>query len=79
MDCEGSELLVLMGARESLQKNKVRIFCEIHHDSLKRLGQSVQHIVRYLQELGYEVYTVSLDDLSMGNDFDNTKYIFAHN
>jgi len=79
MDCEGSELLVLKGARESLRKNKVRIFCEIHHDSLKRLGQSVQHIVRYLQELGYEVHSVSLDDLSMGSDFGNAEYIYARN
>lgn len=79
MDCEGSELLVLKGARETLRKNKVRIFCEIHHDSLKRLSQSVQHIVRYLQELGYEVRSVSLDDLSGGSDFGNAEYIYARN
>ena len=79
MDCEGSELLVLEGAKESLRKNKVRIFCEIHHDSLKRLGQSVQHVVRYLQKLGYEVHSVSLDDLSVKSDFGNAEYIYAHN
>jgi FkbM family methyltransferase len=79
MDCEGSELLVLKGAEESLRKNKVRIFSEIHHDSLKRLGQSVQHIVQYLQKLGYEVHSVSLDDLSVRSDFGNAEYIYAHN
>lgn len=79
MDCEGSELLVLEGAKESLQKNQVRIFCEIHHNFLKYLGQSVQRVVQYLQKLGYEVHSVSLDDLSMRNDFGNAEYIYARN
>ena len=79
MDCEGSEFSVLKGAKESLRKNKLRIFCEIHHDFLKRLGQSAQHVVQYLQKLGYEVHSVSLDDLSMGSDFGNAEYIYAHN
>jgi len=79
MDCEGSELLVLKGAKESLQKNKVKIFCEIHHNSLRHLGQSVQRVVQYLQKLGYEVHSVSLDDLSMRSDFGNAEYIYARN
>ena len=79
IDCEGSELLVLKGAKESLQKNRVRIFCEIHHNFLRHLGQSVQCVVQYLQKLRYEVHSVSLDDLSMGSDFGNAEYIYAHN
>ena len=79
MDCEGSELLVLKGAEESLRKNKVQIFYEIHHDYLKHLGQSIQHIVQYLQKLEYEVHSVSLDSLSIRSDFDNAEYIYAHN
>jgi len=38
IDCEGSELLVIKGAGETLRKNKVKIFCEVHQDSLKQLG-----------------------------------------
>ncbi|MBE9502204.1 MAG: FkbM family methyltransferase [Chloroflexi bacterium] len=79
MDCEGSELLVLKGAEETLRRNKVKIFCEIHHDFLRHLGQSVQDIVEYLEKLEFEVYSVSLDDLSMGSDFDKPEYIYAHN
>ena len=79
MDCEGSELLVLYGAEETLQRNEVKIFCEIHHDFLRHLGQSVQDIVKYLQKLGFEVHSVSLDDLSMGSDFNKPEYIYAHN
>jgi len=78
MDCEGSELLVLKGAKETLRKNKVKIFCEIHHDFLKQLGQSVGDIVEYLQKLAFKVQSVSLDDLRMGNDFKNCEYIYAH-
>ena len=79
MDCEGSELLVLRGAEETLLKNKVKIFCEIHHDFLKHLGQSVEDTVQYLQELKFHVQSVSLDDLNTGNNFENCEYIYATN
>jgi len=79
MDCEGSELLVLKGAKETLRKNKVKIFCEIHHDFLKQLGQSVEELVQYLQGLEFQVQSVSLDDLKMGNNFEKCEYIYAHN
>jgi len=79
MDCEGSELLVLRGAEETLSKNKVKIFCEIHHDFLKQLGQSVEDIVQYLQVLEFQVQSVSLNDLKTGNNFENCEYIYATN
>jgi len=79
MDCEGSELLALRGAEESLSKNKVKIFCEIHHDFLKQLGQSVEDIVQYLQGLEFKVQSVSLNDLKVGNNFENCEYIYATN
>ena len=77
MDCEGSELLVLEGAKETLNQNSPRIFCEVHHDFLKQLGQSVDDIVKYLRNLGFDVRSVSLDDLSMGDDFEECDYIYA--
>jgi FkbM family methyltransferase len=79
MDCEGSELLVLRGAEETLSKNKVKIFCEIHHDFLKQLGQSVEDIVQYLQGLEFQVQSISLNDLKVGNNFENCEYIYATN
>lgn len=79
MDCEGSELIVLRGAKETLRANKLRIFCEIHHDFLRQLGQSISDIVQYLAELRFEVRAVSLDDLKMGNDFEKCEYIYAQN
>ena len=78
MDCEGSELLVLQGAKETLQQNSPKIFCEMHHGFLKELGQSVGDIVEYLRNLEFEVQSVSLDDLSMGSDFEAGDYIYAY-
>ena len=79
MDCEGSELLVLKGAEETLRKNKVKIFCEIHHDFLKQLGQSVEELVQYLQGLEFQVQSVSLNDLKTGNNFEKCDYVYATN
>jgi len=79
MDCEGSELLVLKGAEETLSKNKVRIFCEIHHDFLNQLGQSVQEVVEYLQGLEFQVQSVSLNDSKLGENFEKCEYVYAHN
>jgi FkbM family methyltransferase len=79
MDCEGSELLVLRGAKETLRSNKVQIFCEIHHDFLKQLGQSIGDLVKCLQSLEFQVQSVSLDDLNVGNNFEKCDYIYAHN
>jgi len=79
MDCEGSELLVLKGAKETLRKNKVKIFCEIHHDFLKQLGQSIEDIVEYLHSLEFQVQNVSLSDLKVGNNFENCEYVYAQN
>ena len=79
MDCEGSELLVLRGAEKTLKENKVKIFCEIHHGFIEQLGQSIQDIVKYLQDLDFQVYSVSLNGLSLGKEFDKSEYIYAHN
>jgi len=79
MDCEGSELLVLRGAEEALRRNNIKIFCEIHHDFLKQLGQSIGDLVTYLHRLEFEVYSVSLNDLEVGNNFDTCDYVYAYN
>jgi len=79
MDCEGSELLALKGAKETLRKNKVKIFCEIHHDFLKQLGQSIEDLVEYLQSLEFQVQSVSLDNLKVGSNFEKCEYVYAQN
>jgi FkbM family methyltransferase len=80
MDCEGSELFVLKGAERTLRrnKNKIKIFCEVHHSMLRDLGISVQDLVKYLQELGLQVHSVSLTDLSIGDNFEECDYVYAY-
>ena len=59
-----------------MRRSKAKIFCEIYHDFLGHLGQSVQNnIVEYLHKLRFQVYSVSLADLSTGSDFDKHEYI----
>ena len=77
MNCEGSELVALRGAKESLQRNDVQLFCELHHDFLRQLGQSVHQIVEYLEKLGYEVHGVSLGYLTMSHVFEGAEYLYA--
>jgi len=77
MDCEGSELLVLRGAEKTLRENRLKIFCEIHHDFLSQLGQSVSDIIAYLRNLGFDVHSVSSDELRIGEEFDRPEYIYG--
>jgi FkbM family methyltransferase len=79
MDCEGSEFLVLKGAKETLRKNRIRIFCEVHHTFLRQLGHSIEEIVKYLKNLGFQVQSISLNDLKAGNNYEKCDYIYAHN
>jgi len=80
MDCEGSELFVLKGAEKTLRRNKdnIKISCEVHHSMLRDLGISVQELVKYLHELGLQVHSVSLTDLSIGDNFEECDYIYAY-
>jgi len=77
MDCEGSELQVLHGAEQTLKAGAPEIFCEIHHDLLKVLEQSVEDVVAYLNSLGYEVEPVLADDLEQKVDFAHCSHIHA--
>ena len=78
MDCEGSELFVLQGARQTLRNNKIKIFCEVHHSMLRSLGFSIQQLVDYLNDLRFQVHSLMLDDLTLGDDFEDCDYIFAY-
>ena len=77
MNCEGSELFVLQGASGLLTTNRVKVLTEIHHGFLKALGASARDVVEFLEGLGYEVSSVSLSDLSLGEDWDACQYLYA--
>jgi len=77
MDCEGAELLALQGGEKTLRQQTPRIFCEIHHDYLSRLGQSVHDIVGYLRRLGFQVVPVRVEALEEDVEFKSCSHICA--
>jgi len=77
MDCEGAELLAVRGAKKTLGQNAPHIFCEIHHDYLSRLGQSVGDIVGYLEALGFQVAPVCVEDLDKDVELESCTHICA--
>ena len=77
MDCEGAELLVLRAGKKTLQRHAPQVFCEIHHDYLSRLGQSVHDIVAYLRALGYQVAPVRVEALDENVEAQDCTHICA--
>jgi FkbM family methyltransferase len=77
MDCEGAELLVLRGAKKTLQRHGLSIFCEIHHYYLSRLGQSVHDVVEFLHASGFEVSPVSVEALHGDVDLEGCTHLCA--
>jgi len=77
MDCEGSELRVLRGAGAILREQAPQIFCEMHPDFLRSLGQSPVELVAFLEDLGYRVQPVSVEALETRPDLEECSHIYA--
>ena len=77
MDCEGSELLALKGGKRTLASGPVKIFCEIHRGRLAELGQSLDELVRWLDDRGFDVKPVLVDDLEKDVSYEDCTHIFA--
>jgi len=78
LDCEGSELLVLKGAKALLEEHAPEIFCEIHHPYLKELGQSVSDVITFLTGIGYYVQPLQVENIGAETSFENCSHICAH-
>lgn len=77
-DCEGSELLMLQGGAETLRAHSPHVFCEIHHDFLKQLGQSAGDIVEYLEHYGYVVRPMIIEEPDAEAEPDTCTHMYAH-
>ncbi|MGC9326861.1 MAG: FkbM family methyltransferase [Candidatus Hinthialibacter sp.] len=77
LDCEGSELLVLQGAHSILEKHTPQILCEIHHEFLNALGQSADEIVHYLNDLGYFIRLLQIEQIEADVPLDACSHIYA--
>jgi len=77
LDCEGSELLALDGAKAVLEKDEPQIFCEIHHAYLKELGQSSHDVIGYLSQFGYDVRLLQVEDCNTETSADKCSHVYA--
>jgi FkbM family methyltransferase len=77
LDCEGSEMNVLRGAKPLLIKMKPGIFCEVHRDNMKALSQSVNDIVDFLRGIGYSVTPIQVEQLGSESNFDDCSHMYA--
>jgi len=77
LDCEGSELLVLRGAKRILEEHHPQIFCEIHRGYLGDLDQSADDVVGFLSELGYQVRPIQVEDLNAETNTEECTHIYA--
>lgn len=77
MDCEGSELFVFQGAESVLRQFHPGILCEIHHGTLARLEVDAVRIVRHLEERGYAVTPISVDNPAESVSVETCTHILA--
>ena len=77
LDCEGSELLVLQGAKRILEKHGPPIFCEVHSGYLGELDQSIDDITGLLGELGYQIRPILAEDLNAKSNTETCSHIYA--
>jgi FkbM family methyltransferase len=77
LDCEGSELLVLEGAEAVLREQSPQIFCEIHHEYLNELGQSVMDVARFLTLLDYVVQPLDVEKPGKKVSLEECSHIWA--
>lgn len=80
LDCEGSELLVMQGARGLLCRDHPQVFAEIHHDMLSYFDHDVWDVAAFLDDLDFSVRALRFEDLTLTDtdDFVSCEYIYAH-
>ncbi len=76
-DCEGSELLAFRGAAQTLQRFKPCIFCEIHQSSLEALGHSAADVANFLEDMGFSVRPLKIEDPDVTPSIDECSHIYA--
>ena len=75
IDVEGFELKVLQGARNTIQKDKPKLFVELDNNNLIKFNNSSKDLVKYLESLNY---CISLAEngkiINSGDDFENCHF-----
>jgi FkbM family methyltransferase len=82
-DTEGSEMLILKGARKTLEKNKPSLLVEVHSNALKEVfDSSAKEVSNLLFDLGYHMFREddgNIQQVVEVNESENWKdYFFIH-
>jgi FkbM family methyltransferase len=82
-DTEGSEMLILKGASETLKKNKPNLLIEIHSNALKEVFNSnAKEVTGFLFDLGYHMFREDEGKIQEVDKVDETEnwkdYFFVH-
>lgn len=81
-DVEGAEKDVLLGAKETLIKHKLMVYCEMLRKHAARFDYHPNEIIRYMEILGYKCYTFRNHELvyfpEMTDQTMETNFFFLH-
>ncbi len=71
IDVEGFELKVLKGAEQSLRKFSPVLFIELIDINLILQGDDAKSVIRFLEQLGYEIHHADTKEIIGSNDENN--------
>ena len=82
-DTEGSEMLIINGAKKTIERHKPNLLIEIHSDALKSVfNSSASEVTNYLFDLGYKMFREDNGKLQQVDKVDETEkwkdYFFIH-
>jgi len=77
MDCEGSELNVLRGGIDLLEKDHPTVFGEVHPGYLEQINQSIDDIVLFFKDLNYQARPVRVENLDSETAYEECSHIYA--
>lgn len=81
IDVEGAEMDVLLGAIESIRRNRPHVVMEINLNHLQRAGRKVQEVIDFWFPLGYEIFRINhdaaLSEINTVADFETHQNIYC--
>lgn len=70
IDCEGYELEILKGAKDTIEKFRPVMLIEVNKSALKRQGLKEKDIFQFLEKAGYEYKNIYPGQLMTGDQYD---------
>lgn len=81
-DVEGAELLVLQGARQTLERHRPVVLAELLRKWCRPFGHHPDDVLAWMAGLGYECHAVGAQGVrplaAVGDDTPETHYVFLH-